>query len=660
MPASPSTIRPVPPLIHHAALVAACCALGAGGLRAAAACGADGLTRVVAAAPLAVAVAVLETLVLGRVGLSANAAVLLALAVLTWLAARALLPAPAAGLGPAWSAWWSAADTRTRLAVGAAGGIWVAWTSWQLRFPHLDVDGLIYHLPLVASWMPDGDAGAATPLIEGLPVGNYPLTNEVALAWATGLTDSLVPLSVWQPLLWLLTAVAGWVALRALDVPRWVAGAAVAAVVTMPLVAVQLGGPLTDLPALAWAVTCASLCALSARAPGGAAFLGPAVVAAGLAVGTKTTPAPLLLLALGFAFWHARAALRPLAVRVLFPCFALGGVVGLAWMTRNLVDHGSPLWPFVEGPGGDPLPPALSGFDARFLDAPADMLRGREDLYAETVSGGVWLLAGALVVPLLRHSRRSLLFGGASLLGVLAWANAPYTGIQEPDSLAVGATRYLLPALACAAVAIAVSTAGVAVRRWVRVVGGGVLVLAALVSMSRMGDLAFPYTPSWGTIIAGAVLGAAVVLVQPWTSRLDRRLRIDRLGPVALAALTTVILAGQADQYLVRHAGMQLFDRPVLGALLHDPTFSARDGRVTAMAPATLGVLAGEDLQHRLELIPAQERCARTRTRITEGWVVAQILPDTPRGRALVACMRGLPEFFRDGRYVVWTRPPAR
>jgi hypothetical protein len=187
-----------------------------------------------------------------------------------------------------------------------------------------------------------------------------------------------------------------------------------------------------------------------------------------------------------------------------------------------------------------------------------------------------------------------------------------------------------------------------------------VVVLAALGSISRLGAGAFPYTPSWGTIIAGAVLGAAVVLVQPWTSRLDRRLRLDRLGPVALAAFVTVILAGQADQYLIRHAGMQLFDRPVLGALLHDPTFSSRDGRVTAMAPATLGVLAGEDLQHRLELIPAREPCARTRARVSEGWVVAQVLPDTPRGRALVACMRGVPEFFRDGRYVVWTQPPAR
>lgn len=662
-------------LAHHAALVVALACLGASGLRVAAACGADGLLRVVAAAPVAVALAVLHALLLGRFGLSDAGAPLVGLALGTWLAARAVLPAPDEALGATWRAWWSAQDVRARLAVGAGAGVWVAWTTWQLRFPHLDVDGLIYHLPLVAAWMPDGDAGAATPLIEGLPVGNYPLTNEVALAWATGIADSLVWMSVWSPLVWLVLVAAGWTGLRALDVPRAVAAVAVAAVGAMPLVAVQLGAPLTDLPALAWAVTTATLCAAAVRGRAAertddaagtttdvrsprAALLGPAIVAAGVAVGTKTTPAPLLLLALGVTAWQLRGALRPLAVRVLLPAVALGAVVGLAWMTRNLIDHGSPLWPFVSGGGADPVPPELAPFDARFLDDPAGMLRGREDLYAETLSGGVWLLAGALLLPLLRRSRAALALLGATLLGVLAWMNAPYTGIQEPDSLAVGATRYLLPALACATAAIAVSAVGAAT--WVRRTAVGVLVLALLVSVSRMNDLAFPYTPSVATILAGALLGAAVVAASPWTLRLDARLRLTRWGPVALGAFTALVLAGQAEGYLLRHAGLQLFDRPILGALLRDPTFTFGDGRVVAMAPATLGSLAGERLQHRLELIPADEPCARTRTRPAEGWVVAQVLPDTPRGRALVACMRGVPELFRDGRYVVWTSPPGR
>lgn len=644
-------------LAHHAALVVALACLGASGLRVAAACGADGLLRAVAAAPVAVAVAVLHALLLGRLGLSDAGGPLVGLALGTWLLARAVLPAPAVALGATWRGWWAGQDLRAQLAVGAGAGIWVAWTTWQLRFPHLDVDGLIYHLPLVAAWMPDGDAGAATPLIEGLPVGNYPLTNEVALAWATGIADSLVWMSVWSPLVWLALVAAGWTGLRALDVPRAVAGAAVAALAAMPLVAVQLGAPLTDLPALAWAVTTAALCAAAVR---GAtpALLGPAIVAAGVAVGTKTTPAPLLLLALGVTAWRLRHALRPLAVRVLLPAVALGAVVGLAWMTRNLIDHGSPLWPFVSGGDADPVPPELAPFDARFLDDPAGMLRGREDLYAETLSGGVWLLAGALLLPLLRRSRVALLLLGATLVGVLAWMNAPYTGIQEPDSLAVGATRYLLPALACATAVIAVSAVGAAT--WVRRTAIGVLVLALLVSVSRMNDLAFPYTPSVSTLLAGALVGAAVVAVSPWTLRLDARLRLTRWGPVALGAFTALVLAGQAEGYLLRHAGLQLFDRPILGALLRDPTFTFGNGRVVAMAPATLGSLAGERLQHRLELIPAGEPCARTRTRPDEGWVVAQILPDTARGRALVACMRGVPELFRDGRYVVWTRPPSR
>jgi len=667
-------------LVHHGALVVALTALGAAGLRAAAACGASGLLRLVAAAPLVVAAMVVQALALGRVGLASEPVVLVALAVLTWLAARALFPEPATSLRTSWSVWWSVRSRGGRLGFGAGLGVWVAWTSWQLRFPHLDVDGLIYHLPLVASWMPDGNTGAASPLIEGLPVGNYPLTNEVALAWATGITHSLVWMSVWSPLVWLLVVVAGWTGLRALDVPGWVAAAAVAALAALPLGAVQLGGPLTDLPALAWAVTCAALCAaavraappsapgvrLSPRSPGSgrhtaprAALLGPAVVAAGLAVGTKTTPAPLLLIALAATAWTLRAHLRPIAVRVLLPSVAVGAVVGLAWMTRNLVDHGSPLWPFVGGAGADPLPPALAPFDARFLDDPSGMLRGRSDDYAETVSGGVWLLAGALVLPLLRRSRRALAFGAATVVGVLAWANAPYTGIMEPTSLAVGATRYLLPALACAAAAIAVSTAGDA-PRWVRRSGGGVLVLAALVSVSRMNELGFPYTPSASTILAGALLGAALVAIAPWTSRLDRRLGISRLGPVLTGAFVALILAGQADGYLIRHAGLELFDRPLLGAILHDPTFTFGAGRTVAAAPATVGSLAGDRVQHRLLLIPRDEPCARTRERVAEGWVLAQIQPATARGTALVACMQGLPETFRDGRYVLWTRTTIR
>jgi hypothetical protein len=45
----------------------------------------------------------------------------------------------------------------------------VAWIVWQLRFPHVSVDGFTYHLALVASWLPDGDVAAPNELIEGVP-----------------------------------------------------------------------------------------------------------------------------------------------------------------------------------------------------------------------------------------------------------------------------------------------------------------------------------------------------------------------------------------------------------------------------------------------------------------------------------------------------------
>jgi hypothetical protein len=594
--------------------------------------------------------------------------------------------------------------------------------TWQLRFPHLDIDGLLYHLPLTASWMPDGDAGAATPLLEGLPVGNYPLTNEVALAWALGIADGMAWLSVWSPLMWTLAALAGWVGLRTLAVPRAVAALAIAAILTLPLTVVQLGAPLTDLPALAWAATTAALCLGALRRP---SLLVPALVAAALAVGTKTTPAPLLVLALGITMWRTRAALRPLLVRALLPAVALGTLVGGAWMIRNTVSHGWPLWPFMSGPTGDELPVALRGFDKSFLEDPGAMLDGRTSDYGEVLSGGVVVLAGLLVLPLLafvagrgrgrgpdagtrdaaagapvavhdtvpgdveRESPserdpggaagrlggaaarlaqpgwRALAFAGAALFGVFSWANAPYTGIQEPTALAVGAVRYLLPALACAAVAIAV--AGADGPRWVRRGAMGVLALAVVVSVGRVGELGFPYAPSAATLLLFGAIGAAVAAVAPTVlAFLSRPGVVVRAGggvaviAAAVSLFAVLLLGNQSQEYLIRHTAVQTIDAGILGAFIRDPVFRADEGRVVAMGPATLGSLAGERLQHELELIPADEACTRTRSRRRRGWVVAQVLPDTDTGRAIVGCMQGIPELFRDKRYVVWAGDPPR
>ena len=86
-------------MLSCALLVAACAFLLGAGSRLATLAGAAGLERVVAAITLAAAAAQLQWLALGLLGLGASEAALFGVAALTWLAARAVLVAPATGAG---------------------------------------------------------------------------------------------------------------------------------------------------------------------------------------------------------------------------------------------------------------------------------------------------------------------------------------------------------------------------------------------------------------------------------------------------------------------------------------------------------------------------------------------------------------------------------
>jgi len=140
-----------------------------------------------------------------------------------------------------------------------------------------------------------------------------------------------------------LCAVAGWAALRTLGVPRRYAAAALGAVVTLPWLFRQLNEVLTDLPVLAWATATAALCAGVPRRP---ALLPIAFVGAGLAIGTKTTPIVPVAVALVAAVVVVRPRLRQMSRWLALSALA-AFVVGGIWYLRNLVDHGSPFWPFV-------------------------------------------------------------------------------------------------------------------------------------------------------------------------------------------------------------------------------------------------------------------------------------------------------------------------
>ena len=632
-------------LIQHAGLVVAVAALGAAGLRLATAAGATGQVRPVAAAVAAVAAAVLEALALGLVGLGGSAPALLAAALATWGAARLAVRAPSApGVTEELAGWWQSAGPVARAAAGAATALPLGWVAWQLRHPYVGTDGLTYHLPLASEYARAGRGGALTPVLDGLPVENYPVTNEVAVSWALGLSDSWVAASVWTPALAVLLVAAGRLGLRDIDVPSRTAWLALAALVTLPAAATQLGGPLTDVATLTWLVTAGAL-AVAARA--NPRLLAFALLAAGLSFGTKTTGSVVLVVVLGGAAWVARDRLRALARPLGLAALAALGVGGV-WAVRNTVLHGSPLWPLVATSFGDPVPPALVPFQASFVSHPREMLDGRVAEYLKVLGGGALLLAAGLAAPLLGRSLASAAAGVLALTAALVWGLAPYTGITSDTSLAVGAVRYLLPCLAvcCVALGLAARDGGPGVRAAV----DGVLGLAALLSLARTAAFGFPFVPGAGTVIVLVVVGAlAGVAAGPRVARWPpRALRAG--APLALGVLASAGLAVGARGYVGRHVAVGLPDGGLLTAALARPEFAG--GRFPiAMAPALNALLAGDRLAHPIRLMPGGTGCAEVRRRRREGWVVLQRLPPTPQYRRLAACLRGDRPVFSDPAY---------
>jgi hypothetical protein len=621
---------------HQLLLAGAVAALVATGLRVGARAGAQGLERLLAALVVAAALAVLAALGLGAFSAADEPVLLAALAAAAWLAARAALPAG----GPL------GLRLRPTLATGALVGLGAGLVLWQLRHPHLGVDGFTYHLPLAAAWATGGDPGSIVGAIDGVPVANYPVTNEVLLSWALSLSGSWVPASVWT-----VVAAVAWLAaldllLRRLGVAgTGVRALALASLAWLPIVSTQVGGPLTDVVATGWA-TIAVVLALGARER--PALAGIALLAAALAVGTKTTPAVTLLVALGVALWpvrrHARRVAPWLAVGV-----AAGVLVGLLWPLRNLLDHGSPLWPFVAG--DDPVPPAFDGLDRSFLQDPS-VVEGRVLGYVEVLAGGLVLLAGALLAPLLVRRRAVALLALGTAGAALVWANAPYTAIDE-DGLAEGATRYLLPALVVATVTLAVAAqrAGALARRVLL----GVLGLAVALSALRTLALGFPEVPPAGTLLVLAGLGAAAarLLQVPRVRGLVRvraLTRVERaLLPVGCALVAAVVLAGQVDGYVARHAEAGLPDGELLQEL--ERRGVAEDASV-AMGPASVALVRGDELTRPVRFLEGDVGCAAVREPEV---LVLQRTPPTPQHRALRACRPDAPDW-SGGTYELWLR----
>lgn len=604
-------------------LVTAVAALGAAAMRVAGAAGARGLARGVAAAPLAAGAAAVQALVLGLAGSGSSPVLLTLVAVATWLLARRLVEALPSSAWADLLGWWSALGTPWRVAAGAVAGAVAGWSAWLVAHPSLGGDGLLYHLPKIAAWVEGGHPGRVESLLVDNPFGAYPGANEVVLAWATGIARSMVPMTVWaMPLAVMLLGASAWVAGRALGAPPGPLLALVAALCAGPLLVVQAIGPYTDLPALAWAACAAALALVMVREQR-PALAGPLVMAAALAVGTKTTVAPPVVLALAYAAYGSRGRLRAAApaVAMALPAALL---VGGLWYVENLVAHGSPVWPFASLPGGDPVPPALQAIDGRAIADPLASVASRLDVWALALAGHLLLLGGALLAPLVARRREVVAGAAATLAAILVWALSPTTGFpSDPtyDAVSQSALRYLTPALVPALLTLALAAR---VRRGVAV-GVVALGLASVGwSLGRALQIGFPAVPGPSVVVAAAIGAAAALALSraPLARLAEARVRRPAAGAAALLAVG--LLAGAGPGYVDRHLDTAPPAVDVMRVLAAQPGFADGD-RPVAMAPHLDGIVTGRRLQHPLELIGLRESCSRVRARAREGYVMLDV-----------------------------------
>jgi hypothetical protein len=604
-------------VVLHVLLALAILALGGAALRVAARVSPGGLERAIAAFVVAVALAITEALALGLVGLGASPVALSLAAFATWGAARTL-PVPATSPGAELATWWRGRTTAEQVATVVAAGAFAAWVAWLLRYPSIGFDSTFYHYADIAGWIANGKPGSQLYLSYDIPYGNYPLTDEVAQTWAAAIARSWVSISLWNPLMLAALAGATFQTLRNLEVPARVGLLATAALVSTPLILRQLNEPQTDLPALAWLACTAALATGAGRRP---ALLVPALVAAGLGIGTKATVAPEAVVALAYGAWIARDRLRPLAGWL---ALGLAGafVVGGFWYLRNLVQHGSPLWPFVAAPWGDDSPRFLGMIDQSFIDRPFDTLDGRLADYNKLLGGGWIALAGGLAVLLLgllaplhdRRLRRTLRWAGAlAVLGTLIWSGSWGTGLQTspelptPAGWPISTIRYLLPAVALAVVAVAVAAR---LPGWL---GRSAVALLALVlgwNLVQAAQLGSPYTPSILVFAAGALGGLALLALSRAVPR------VPRVPAWAVAIVIGLLAVPVGNGYIERSVDVVGTTAPATGILkwfTDQPGFGDDDWKIAVAARGVPATLAGDHFTHELELIPPDGSCAAMR-----------------------------------------------
>ncbi len=508
----------------------------------------------------AIAAIVLESLALGlmhvfnRGGLLL-ASVLLLGAGLMWLRRipvydDATLPAPAK-LGP-----WGAL-----VAGGSAIVVIVQWViqvipAMQQGF--LDFDTLDYHLPMALHWSQTGVIGPIVQTVPGLPVGYYPANAEIfhaigMVAWQRDVLSLLLNLG------WLVLALlAAWVVGQ-----RWkatpMAMAGTALLLAVPISAVkQPGSAMTDVASTA--LLLAALALLDLRGVHRLASFAFAGLAAGLAVGTKLTVLPMLVLfALGIPLLDRRDRWRP------FAAWTVAMVVGGGfWYVRNLAVVGNPMpaskFPF--GYIGLPTP-AFSQFDT----APQSVLHYATNgpvlhQFAHDLGhalGRFWLplivvaVAGLVAAMWPGRDRLLRLWGATSLLGLLIYAATPTTaGGPEGNPLLFEVdVRYALPMLTVGFILFGACLAG---HRRLSVA------FEALLGAMLAGTVAFRWhipgaATQRRTVTIAAAIAATAVAAAVWWLRAGGAGRLMARRTAMRRTRRAGVVVGIASLVLIANAG---------------------------------------------------------------------------------------------------------
>ncbi len=630
------------------ALAVAYGAVGSGAWRTAAWTGTAGALRLLAAAVIGASFIVVESLVLGVAELGTSRVPLILGAVTFAVVARLAVPAGGA-TGVAEVVDWMRLRRADAVAACAASGAAVGTLVWVWWRPFVGNDGMFQNLVQINGWMHSGRPGSRRRVLALAPVEAFPMTNDVILGWHVALTRSFAGASLWAVGGALVFALAASTVLRDRGVPALTRWSAVAAVALVPHFVAQTNSPKSDVAALAWVAVCAALAHASKRHP---RLVVLAIAAGGLSIGSKSTTLPLVGLVLVVLVWEFRARTAYLAIGI-----AASTAVGGLWYVRNLVDHGSPLWPFTATPWGDPVAPIYAVAHSRFVSDPVATVRTQFGDWITVAAGGLLLVTVALVVAGALGSR---VVRGVVLVAVgslVVWGLSPVTGLDNEvlaGDVLTSTTRYLLPTMALGAAALAL----VSVDRPDRVplVNGLFAVVIALDVAALVAEDSDAVPPM---LMIG--LTAVVAAVTGW---LVARRSVPAGRWLAAVPVLVVVALGTgvglaADGWTARHRESLAFGSAAVEAMLDDPGF--RSGTATVAATNVIwSDLAGDEVRHDVILLPPDLDCPAYDELHRTSWLVLGEgsfvgVPDLPLRRG---CLPDV-EAFASGPGIVILAPAS-